>query len=527
MADEPKDLDIGQIRFLDNSIPTLEAGVYNLGVTQKVKETTYKIDANYQEDQKIVVQAPRFSLPATAIHSKFPAAGSTGDFSQSLPFVTFESENLPWMRTLENGDASGYQAPWMAVMLFEEDELIYTAPAQGNASKTRATYHPIAEVINPPSGISGPGITLDPIEQANTALSAYTIDVSSETFSALAPQVDELPFLAHLREINAGNDAIDGMTGVGKYPVVICNRLPEPDKSYIVHLVSLEGYGDHLPGPNNKITETNTLRLVSLLSWNFKTTAASANFTALVDDLDKGLMNLNFEAPAAWGDDLTDAQKEIKNRYQEGYVAVNNVTRLGESTFSWYRGPLVPVLPQHITNTDPNSEQALLTSDQALLYDASTGLFDQSFAAAWETGRMVTLADRTVSKAVYDWKKDGVDLLKLVDTLLAEDKKKGTSGASLSSSSSAALKTRVVDSKSAEPKLMNYLAGSLGQRLAAHKTDPTQAVVPVKHHSDLHRKLDTMPGLIDPDAPASLSEGEDDPHQRIANLLNSSSSKKN
>ena len=525
MANQSNTIDPGEIRFLNNSIPPLTAGTYDIDVTQNVQipyqdeDTLDDVNQNYAENQPFIVQAPRFSLPATAIHSQFPAPGSKGEYSQNLPFITFESEQLPWMRTLKGADTLANPPAWMALLLFEEDELIYVPPQQGNPSPTKTTLFPIEEVINPiDSTIVGPDITLDPIEQGQAddgSLSAYAIDVAASIFNTLAPTLAELPFLAHLREINAGLEAIDGMTGSGYFPIIVSNRMPKPGVTYIAHLVSLEGYGERLPEGNVVIPNDKTVRLVSLQSWNFETEEGGANFTALVEALDKGLTRLDFTPPPSWGDPLTAAQKEVQDRYEKGYVALNSVTRLGESTFSWYRGPLCPIIPDHIINTDPDAEQPLLGADEALIYDPLTGIFDQSYAAAWETGRLVTLADASASQAIYAWKKEGIALLKLVDTLIKELPEDESLDVHT-------LKRMVRDSKSGNKKFMNYLAGRLGKLLTENRPESGKPLVPLGDPSRLRKRLKTIPGLVDPEAfNKAVAQGED-PHLFIQAMLRKS-----
>ncbi|WP_299434049.1 hypothetical protein [uncultured Aquimarina sp.] len=525
MGNESNNIDPGQIRFLNNSVPVLTGGTYEIDVKQDIQSESHaEVKQNYEEKQSFIVQAARFSIPATTIHSQFPAPGAKEEYSQNLPFITFESEQLPWVRTLKGGTALENPPSWMALLLFEENELIYTEPKEGTASPTKTTLLPIKEAINPTdANIVGSNVTLDPIEQSKAdegSLSAYTIDVSAANFNAIAPTLAELPFLAHLREINVGQKVVDGMTGTGFFPILVGNRLPKENVKYSTHLVSLEGFGDRLPGGSAVIPNDKTVRLVSLQSWNFETISAGGNFTSLVEALDQDKLQLDFQQPTSWKEPITVAQQKVKNRYQKGYVALNSVTRLGESTFSWYRGPFVPVIPEHITNTDPNAEQALLSSDEALIYDSETGIFDQSYAAAWETGRMTTLKNATVSKAIFDWKKEGITLLKLVDTLIKEMPK----GQQMTT---ATLNKMITESKSGDQKFMNYLAGQFGKHVTGNTSKSAQPVIAISDPTGLHKNLQSMPGLIHPDVLNNAMANGQDPHEFIHGMLRKSNINKN
>ena len=77
---------------------------------------------------------------------------------------------------------------------------------------------------------------------------------------------------------------------------------------------------------------------------------------------------------------------------RSGYAALGYDTRVGDQTFGWYHGPLVP---------DPiasfSEAQAFTSAAAATIYDPTTGTFDLSYAAGWEVGRMLALADRAYS----------------------------------------------------------------------------------------------------------------------------------
>ena len=80
-----------------------------------------------------------------------------------------------------------------------------------------------------------------------------------------------------------------------------------------------------------------------------------------------------------------------------GYAAADYRTRLGERTVAWYRGPLLPVAMQ------PNPQPPFRDAEAALVYDPDTGMFDVSFGVAWQTGRLLALADREIATALAAW----------------------------------------------------------------------------------------------------------------------------
>jgi hypothetical protein len=80
--------------------------------------------------------------------------------------------------------------------------------------------------------------------------------------------------------------------------------------------------------------------------------------------------------------------------------------RQGEQTVSWYRGPLIP--------SENRFEPALpaRAADELARYDTEVGLFDVSYAAAWELGRLLALQSKRFSVRLYNWKRAHARCLK-------------------------------------------------------------------------------------------------------------------
>src|ERR1700712_143177 len=181
----------GNIRFLDNAIPQLTAGTYNINVNQTVNEPSHEIEATFKADQKIIVKGPRFSITDSDIQSKFPAVGKPTDCHDKLPFLILKNKHLPWSRIL---DGAPKGTPWIALMIFAKNEIVYTPPLGGQASPTLSTNRGLANVVNYESAdksIIGPAISLDVIEQdKEDTTTVFTIDVLGANFKALAPALN-------------------------------------------------------------------------------------------------------------------------------------------------------------------------------------------------------------------------------------------------------------------------------------------------------------------------------------------------
>ena len=83
-----------------------------------------------------------------------------------------------------------------------------------------------------------------------------------------------------------------------------------------------------------------------------------------------------------------------------GFVPLPHRFRNGEPLVSWYRGPLLP--GKNTSGAWPGPARA---ADALMRYDPTTGLFDESCAAAWELGRLQALASKSVSTGLYKWKR--------------------------------------------------------------------------------------------------------------------------
>ena len=529
------------MQFLDNSIPVLTAGNYKIDATHDITEVSYDVKGNYKLSQQFKVLAARFSLPPGSVQGQYPAPDSVTDFHTNLPYIVFNQQNLPWARQI-NGDTGS--APWMALMIFRADEIIYNNP--GNAvpnptlSTTRTVKSEVANYVG--ENTLGPVIKLDDELELNILppLKANTIDVLASTFQQLAPTLAELGFLAHIRKINSGGLAADGQTGERTYANLLANRLANPNNEalYYAHLVSLEGWAEYLPGatPAKTFPADQKLRLVSLYSWKFNNKKAKVSFGKLMASMSSGTLQLRFDAPAAWPKkeaDYTEAQKQVKARYSNGYVALNHDTRTGEKSFAWYRGPFCPVKPVIIKNIKPVIAAGdylthITSADKAMIFDAKTGVFDQSYAVAWELGRLLTLANRPAAIAIWQWKKRGMKKLQVLNLMIADKlkKKKKMLGAEATLELNALLdgvnwlqlKDDLMDDQAGKYIFMNYLGRGLGKHILGTGSENGPAVA-ILDPAGVHNLLEKLPGVLSKGELQSALENGTDPHVAIFEKL--------
>ncbi|WP_182880039.1 hypothetical protein [Microbispora sp. H10949] len=338
------------IVLIDSRTPALASGGYRVTVDQ-----TISLDGSPTSiTRTFTVAGERLALPPSGVRAVYPPDGATGDYAQTLPHVVLAEPTLPWQR--EPG--AGTTGPWLLVLLFAGDE------------------RPEPHVVQ--AGTLG--LTLEGAEKDTDPVTV--IDVPRSLLTSLLPAAADLPYLAHVRS-GDGSDAA----------VVIGTRLPPAGQPCVAHLVSVEGRlrnGTLVPGPADQ-----PVRLVSLASWRFTVLDADHSFAARVRDLAAG--GGPFRLPAT-GRPAADAF------LSRGLVPVRHRLRGGGATVSWYRGPFAcgPVDGGPLA-ADPRP--VVRSADGLLRYFKAEGMFDISYAAAWQLGRLLALRDDGVATAMHTWKR--------------------------------------------------------------------------------------------------------------------------
>jgi hypothetical protein len=97
-----------------------------------------------------------------------------------------------------------------------------------------------------------------------------------------------------------------------------------------------------------------------------------------------------------------------------GCVPLPHATRQGNQTVSWYHGPLVPGR----NTTQQDLQLPVRAADELVRYNPQLGLFDVSYAAAWELGRLLALQSKDFSVSLFNWKRTHAQQLKNAETQL-------------------------------------------------------------------------------------------------------------
>jgi hypothetical protein len=100
--------------------------------------------------------------------------------------------------------------------------------------------------------------------------------------------------------------------------------------------------------------------------------------------------------------DHTDHTEDARASLERGYVAAPSEMRRGNPSVCWYRGPLAP------GPVDQASEPIAArptSADKLVRYDKVSGMFDVSYVAAWQLGRLLTQQNQKVAVSLLDWKR--------------------------------------------------------------------------------------------------------------------------
>ncbi|MFI1853268.1 hypothetical protein [Streptomyces sp. NPDC020480] len=399
-----------ELTFYDSYTPFLTGGDYTIKIDHSVSDSlghALSSESDFPFDgQEFQVMAPRFALPPGSVHAVFPPPGATSDFDTQLAHVSLTRPILPWEQMLDEHVQSGQtdRIPWLALLLFAPGELPDTDPyAQGSVG-TACTVQDLLDLNDIPNApVLGPDIDKNSVLDAVKKTTCRTIDVPADVFKAVAPRIDELAYLTHVRDVTpqqtrrTGNSVRQDFKDLGRYGVVLANRFPRTPGPYAAHLVSLEGFADYLK-PDAGAPKP--LRLVSLHSWAFiQQPDAKGHFSDVVSHLaadpdprhpgDPFRQSLRLPPPH----DTVQSEQAIEasNRLTWGYTPVRHETATGESTFGWYRGPCsaVPVPPVPGLESESNDHAS---ADGLLIYVKDWGVYDLSYAVAWSMGRLVALS---------------------------------------------------------------------------------------------------------------------------------------
>jgi hypothetical protein len=411
----PNDPPRGSMYLYNDIVPPTLDGSYKMTVSTDISYDPHTVSGggtvstvqSAPIDRHFDVVGPRFTLDPTVVVNVYPPRNGQGSYEDALPQVVLQRRSLPWERAIGNvglppgGALPEGQTPWIALLLFQDDECTILQNQKLEDVVPRAIFQQLGSPAN---------ILCDAVEAEATLI------------DDILPSVEELQLLAHVRQVNVEDRELNAGSSDGFFSVVMSNRLPEHDKKCRACLVSLEqrtdlvkaasppsSYPETLQGlhpilgpelspearrvnPIDIRTGLNTVfvrfktRLVLLHSWQF-TVSGPGTFRTLMQALDVGMIGKVKEAGKPT---LTDT----------GHLRLPMLDRAGQNETVWYRGPLVP---WELTR-DPL--RPYHSADQCRRATPETGAEDVSYAAAFEVGRQLAAADARLAQELMRWRRE-------------------------------------------------------------------------------------------------------------------------
>lgn len=396
-----------QVTFLQNKKPPLCLGQYHIGMKHKIETPEMLKAESFGSDIYLSVVGERFSLDPAIVHALFPPEGSRGFFHRIVPHVALSRATFPWERRACGEHEPDESIPWIALLLFDEEEL-----ATGGVIQKTVM---LGELLNRKEGEKPlfPKIELEIGQEPKDRV--HVVDVRKSLLESMLPTCEELGVLAHVRSVG-------DKTGGVELAVVICNRLPKQGSSSIVHLVSVEGRYGKSAFNYQGAHDDDFVRLVSLKSWSFICAPEQ-------DDTDESFNSMARRLSVANGrlEVAEDADPATKKDLFWDCSLLSHTLRNGDRSYSWYHGPLAA--REWKAEFDGAEEGFPESSDALMRYLADMDLFDASYAAAFELGRVMALDDARFAATLYQWKRHVLTRSHIdaqrgrdsVDTLIADN----------------------------------------------------------------------------------------------------------
>lgn len=144
------------------------------------------------------------------------------------------------------------------------------------------------------------------------------------------------------------------------------------------------------------------VRLFMLAQWSFEC-REGGDFEAIMQALPRngGVAMLGMPPSLAQSAGSPVPTATWRAALDTGHVPLQHLTREGEQTIAWYRGPLTSVGVAREANGPYHH------ADQARRVDPATGLENLGYAAAFEIGRLLALADPRFALELLHWRRDG------------------------------------------------------------------------------------------------------------------------
>ncbi|HAU86987.1 MAG TPA: hypothetical protein DCW90_16300 [Lachnospiraceae bacterium] len=366
--------------FSTSAANGLPNGAYRVTVHQQL-DPSCEIKDYMVEDASLTFQVAGETvvMNENEVYSVYPPKDSVGQFKNCIPHIVLHRKTFPWEYTLSCQTEE--PLPYVALLVISEDE-----PVVGMTT----TYEQSRQVEQ--------NVYVPKVESScvNEDATCRVADFEKSFFMAILPTLEDLPYMAHTKGVDLDDKVTDQEVKDAWFSCVLANRYPkeatgEENIRHTAYLVSLAGYEKWLmlsQEERKKESSYDFFRMYVLYQWNFQVEPQPYNFYEIANHLHAYVYAV--EEPA--GD-------EVQAILNQGYVPMDHTFREGSETVSWYRSPFLPGKMEQ-----EEIAQTYHVADELLRYDPEMGMFDISYSAAWQLGRMLTLKNAESAKHIMNWR---------------------------------------------------------------------------------------------------------------------------
>lgn len=363
------------LKFSSYWLPSAEQGNYKITANQSA---VTNVTDNYTTSMNFIVATNRFYLPDSEIYSVYPPKNSHGQYENTLPHIVLKNPQYPW----ECSASASLLTPWTTLLLIDELD---------DATISHLT---VRNALAPPKNIYTPHVELNKLEHYDDY--CYVVDLEKTLFQKIMPPTDNLPFMAHIRTVSHDNKVTDSSLYSQSSACILSNRTtmaPRADHEinetkHTGLLVSLIGFeSESQTDKSLNHSDYTHVRMIVLHHFSFYVVSSPYNFHDICNSLKVGTVKHNSSC---------SGDRKLKNIIDSGYIPMNHDLRGGSDTVSWYRGPLVPL------KLNRQDKELTKFADSKLIYDPDMAMFDTSYAAAWQLGRMLSIQNPIMTKILME-----------------------------------------------------------------------------------------------------------------------------
>nr|VFJ49714.1 MAG: hypothetical protein BECKFW1821A_GA0114235_10247 [Candidatus Kentron sp. FW] len=403
-----------QLKFIDYKKPDLDAGDYIFTVTHRHGDPNRSTQFQKTGEIKVRAYSDRVRIMQDGIFARYPPPGERGEYGDTLAHISLKNPTLPWGRSAYKTDSGGNERyePWLYLMVINDADM-----ERGDAREPKSLW--IDELDR---GAFIPGHYHESLKNddmiAEGERIVTTVDIRKSFFGKmLADHKEDIEYLAHIRQRGEFDDKGDNKREKPKptreLAVLVANRFVQGDVENYPHglrnyalLISLENYLDDDSGLT-ECPDDQYIRFIALTHWWFTAIPVRVNFEQRAKAIDADALRLPKARREPEGEGMP-----FRDRIDAGLTAIGHQFRLGDRSFSWYRGPCIPFTPDA---TEPlllderercfdGKVHTATDADKLLRYHLEDGMLDISFASAYELGRFLSLRNPDYLRALFHYK---------------------------------------------------------------------------------------------------------------------------